>query len=306
MKALWLAFALMSAAPDSHVEPLPAPPALDPARVALGKRLFHDKQLSGDRSMSCATCHPLDQGGADHKQYSTKVGGKAMPVNTPTVFNVGLNFKQFWGGRVETIEEVSDAVIAGTMATPWDQLLERLRADASYVQQFATAYGGLSREAVNAALADFQRALIPRDAPFDRYLKGDEKALSPLAQQGWRLFRDYGCVSCHQGKAIGGNMLQRFGVMGDYFKQRGSVTEADWGHFNISKKDKDRFIFKVPSLRNVAQTAPYFHDGTALTLDMAVETMGEFQLGRPLTGIEIKALVAFLESLTGQLPEAAK
>lgn len=306
MKALWVALALLGAAPYSQVEPLPAPAALDPAKVALGKRLFSDTLLSGDRSMSCATCHPLDQGGADHKQFSTKVGGKPMAVNTPTVFNVGLNFKQFWGGRVETIEEVSDIVIAGTMATPWDTVLERLRADPTYARDFAAAFGGLSREAVNAALADFQRALIPRDSPFDRYLKGDGLALSPLALQGWRLFQDYGCISCHQGRAIGGNMFQRFGVMGDYFKQRGNIVEADWGHFNASKKEKDRFLFKVPSLRNVAQTAPYFHDGTALTLEMAIETMGEYQLGRPLEGVEIKALGAFLESLTGQLPEAAK
>ena len=313
MRGAWLVGLVLSGAAlagepqaEAHVEALPPAPAYDPARVALGKRLFHDPLLSQDRSISCASCHPIDRGGADQRQLSPGVGGKLTGTNTPTIFNVGLNFRQFWGGLVETVEEVSDRVIPGTMQLPWDTLLERLRAEPGYVRAFAGLYGGVSRDAVNSALAEYQRAAVPRDAPFDRWLKGDAQALPPLAQAGWRLFRDYGCVSCHQGRGIGGNMFQRFGVMRDYFKQRGNVAKPDWGHFNATGLEKDRFLFKVPSLRNVARTAPYFHDGTALTLDMAIETMGEYQLGRPLTGVEVKSLAAFLESLTGQVPEVAK
>lgn len=291
---------------DTFVLPLPPAPPFDAARVALGKRLFHDPQLSQDRSLTCATCHPIDKGGTDHRQVSPSLKGGYTATNTPTIYNVALNFRQFWGGLVETLEEVSDRVIPRTMGLPWDELLARLSQDATYVRDFATAFGGITRDAVNQALADYQRALVPRNAPFDRYLTGDSKALSADAQEGWRLFRDYGCVSCHQGRGVGGNMLQRFGVMGDYFKQRGNVAEADWGHFNATRREKDRFTFKVPSLRNVARSAPYFHDGTAVTLDMAIETMGEFQLGRPLTAAEVKALGAFLESLTGEVPEVAR
>jgi len=287
---------------------LPLPPAkpLDARRVALGERLFFDSRLSADRSISCATCHRFDRGGADGMPVSIGIGGARGQINAPTVFNSTFSIAQFWDGRAATLEEQAAGPIHNPieMGASWAIVVERINADATLRDEFAKAYpDGVTAANVADAIATFERTLVTPDAPFDRYLAGDRQALSPLAVDGYHRFRDYGCISCHQGRLIGGNMYQKFGVLGDYFAGR-ALTSADLGRFNVTGRAEDRHVFKVPSLRNVALTAPYFHDASTDSLAVAVSVMGRYQLGRELSQEDVRAIVAFLESLTGKQPVA--
>jgi cytochrome c peroxidase len=232
------------------------------------------------------------------------INGAVGGINAPTVLNSGLSFKQFWDGRAETLE---DQVNGPThhpmeMGSDWDEIIDKLTRDPAYTSTFATLYrDGITAENIRNAIATFERSLVTANSPFDRFLRGDEHAIDSEQKEGYRLFKDYGCVSCHQGTNVGGNMFQVFGVMSDYFADRGNVGEADLGRFNVTGKETDRHRFKVPTLRNVASTAPYFHDGSAARLEDAVETMAEYQLGRRLSAREINLLVRFLESLSGTI-----
>lgn len=287
----------------SMVRPLPPPPPVDPRRAALGERLFRDQRLSSDGTVSCASCHDLNDGGDDGRRASTGVGGAVGRVNAPSVFNAALNFRQFWDGRATTLEEQAEGPITAPdeMGGSWPPILASLAQDTELTRDFAAAYeGGLSAANVRDAIASFERTLTTPGSRFDRHLQGESGALSEQQERGYRLFVEYGCVSCHQGAGLGGNMYQRFGVMGDYFADRGGVTAADYGRYNVTGREEDRFVFKVPSLRNVARTAPYFHDGSAATLGEAVRVMARYQLARSLDDGEAAALVAFLESLTGE------
>jgi cytochrome c peroxidase len=286
----------------SPIQALPGVGDLDPGKVALGERLFADPALSADGTIACASCHSLATGGVDNRKASIGVGGAVGVINAPTVFNAALNFAQFWNGRAATLEEQAGGPLTAPaeMGSTWPAIVATLRSDPSYVTAFAAAYpDGVTEAAVRDALATFERSLLTPDAPFDRYLRGDAAAITPRARAGYRHFVELGCVACHQGAGVGGNMYQRFGVMGDYFADRGDPTEVDLGRFLVTGDEADEHVFKVPSLRNVARTAPYFHDGTAQTLDDAVHTMAEYQLGRELTDDEVLDIVAFLESLTG-------
>jgi cytochrome c peroxidase len=307
-------------APAQRVEPrdtlsreplaaLPDPPSVDPKLVALGRQLFHEKRLSTDNSVACSTCHDLARGGVDGKPHSSGVRGQLGGVNAPTVYNSGLNFVQFWDGRAKDLEEQAGGPVTNPleMGTSWEQVLPKLRADSSYVKAFAEAFGdGISADNVKHAIASFERTLITKNSPFDRWLAGDTNALSAEQKAGYELFKGIGCIACHQGHNVGGNMFQRFGVFGDYFKDRGNVTEADYGRYNVTHNESDRFVFRVPSLRNVARTAPYFHDGSTATLPQAVGVMAKYQLGRSLSDEQVSELVAFLTSLSGDLPATAE
>lgn len=283
------------------IRPLPGPPALDPREVELGRRLFHDPRLSGDGSLSCASCHDLARGGADGRVRSVGLGGREAAVNAPTVFNSGLNFRQFWDGRAETLAHQIEDARAGELGATWVEILARLEDDPGYRRSFADLYPqGLAPASVTGALAAFLRSLATPDGRFDRYLLGDDAALTAEEKEGYRLFKTYGCAACHQGAGVGGNMFQRFGALGDYFADRGAITEADYGRFNVTGAPEDRHVFKVPMLRNVALTAPYFHDGQAETLEEAVQAMARYQLGRELGAEETRLIVAFLHTLTGE------
>jgi cytochrome c peroxidase len=178
-------------------------------------------------------------------------------------------------------------------------VLAQLAADAEFAARFTSAYpSGLSAANVRDAIATYERSLITPGSPVDRFLCGDDGALEPAARRGYDLFLGYGCVSCHQGRNAGGNMFQRFGILGDYFADRGGITRADLGRFNQTGHDADRYVFKVPSLRNVEHTAPYFHDGSTQTLEDAIDVMGRYQLGRELARQEIADLAAFLRALS--------
>jgi len=277
--------------------------SLDKNTVALGKRLFFDKQLSADNSIACVNCHQLNLGGTDQLARSVGIKGAIGNINAPTVFNSGLNFKQFWDGRAETLEEQVNGPLHSPieMGSDWKTVIAKLNRNIEYQTLFANVYNdGITANNIRDAIATFERSLTTPNSRFDKFLKGDKTALTALEQSGYQRFKDFGCVSCHQGVNMGGNMFQIFGVMGDYFADRGNVTETDWGRYNVTGREEDKYFFKVPSLRNVAETPPYFHDGSAQNLDDAVKVMLKYQLGRVFSDEDIQALVAFLRTLTGE------
>ena len=282
------------------IAPIPLDAGLDGARVALGERLFHDPRLSRDDAFSCATCHRLGQGGGDGLSRPPTLTGGLHLRNTPTVFNVSLNSRFHWDGGFRTLEEEADAAINDptVMNSNWLDVLPKLQSDSNYVSAFNGAYPeGLTRANVLRALADFQRSLITPNSRFDQFLRGEDNALSGDEKRGYELFKSYGCAACHQGVNVGGNMFQRFGI---FRNQNRQFEDEDTGRFRVTGAERDRQVFRVPSLRNVALTAPYYHDGRVQTLETAVDLMASRQLGRPLHPNEINLIVAFLHTLTGE------
>ncbi|MDR2189588.1 MAG: cytochrome-c peroxidase [Azonexus sp.] len=291
--------------PILPLEPLAG---LDPERVALGERLFHDARLSADMTVSCASCHNLAAGGVDGRRFSIGVGGAVGEINAPTVLNSAYNLAQFWDGRAATLEAQAVGPIENPieMAATLPQIVDRLAQDSDLVDRFNRLYAdGLTADNLLNAIATFERSLVTVNSPFDRYLRGDSEALTAREVDGYRRFLALGCVSCHQGRLVGGNMYQKVGVMADYFAGR-TVKHSDLGRFNVTGDEADRYVFKVPSLRNVALTAPYLHDGSAATLEDAVRAMGRYQLGRRLSDDDVEAIAAFLKTLTGELPAAGQ
>ena len=287
-------------------EPIrPLPEQLEdivPGRAELGMRLFHDVRLSRDDTVACASCHNLGTGGVDGKERSPGVDGALTAVNTPTVLNSRYNFVQFWDGRAKTLAEQAENVLHNpvSMATNWQEVLGKLRADAYYPGLFIRNYPkrGMTPETVVDAIAEFEKTLVT-PSRFDRYLRGDHAALTEEEKAGYARFKSLGCASCHQGINVGGNLFQRFGVMANFFADQ-EISRADLGRFNVTGKESDRHVFKVPSLRNIELTAPYFHDGRALSLESAIAVMGAYQLGRPLSQDDIRLVAAFLKTLTGR------
>lgn len=283
--------------------PLPIPagaPASE--RVALGARLYHDARLSSDGSVSCASCHPLPYG-TDGRARSIGVGGQLSERNAPSVLNASLNFAQYWDGRAATLAEqvIGPLLDPQEMASSWSRIEALVRADGDYAQAFGHVYGGLvDRHSISDALVSYLETL-PTPAPFDRYLRGDPAAIDAEARQGYALFKSLGCASCHQGVGVGGNLFQRFGIIAEYFADHPD-NAADTGRERITGRVEDRHVFKVPSLRNVAVTGPYFHDGSVARLEDAVRIMGRYQLGRRLSHEETRLIIAFLDTLTGELP----
>lgn len=284
------------------ITPIPLQHNLDPRKVALGKQLFNDNRLSSDNTIACAHCHNLANGGVDGLPRSVGIKGKVGNINSPTVFNSGFNFKQFWNGRVNSLEDQVQFPIINPveMDSNWHEVIGKLQQDPYYLSEFATIYGeAMQPSSISDAIATFERSLITPNAKFDRYLRGDKQALNADELAGYKLFKKIGCISCHQGMNIGGNMYEKLGLFGDYFSDRGNVEEVDYGRYNITKNEEHRFEFRVPSLRNVALTAPYFHDASADTLDKAVAIMGKYQLGVDLQQDDIAKIVKFLKTLTG-------
>jgi cytochrome c peroxidase len=230
-------------------------------------------------------------------------------INAPTIYNAAFNPDLTWSGKFETIEAFTQAVIqnATAMGIQWQVLIPKLQKISAYGTAFAQIYpDSVTIANVVDALATYQRSLYTPNSRFDQYLRGNQTALNPTEKTGYQLFKDYGCVSCHQGMNVGGNLYQKFGMMGDYFAKRGKIRPADLGRFNVTQNPADRFVFRVPSLRNVALTAPYFHDGSALNLTEAITVMANYQLGRPLSKEDTAAIAQFLQTLTGEHPERFK
>lgn len=290
----------------TSVEPLaPIPIAmdhLDPRRVELGRRLFEDPLLSGDGTRSCVTCHVLEEGGiVPGEARSNHPMNATGPYNVPTVFNVAFNFRFNWQGKFQTLEEH----LTGPMmnrevmnAGSWESLVGRLRPAYTAVFVRAGYPDGVTEHNVKDAIASYQRSLTTPNARFDRYLRGEIR-LTADELAGYELFKRIGCVTCHQGINVGGNLFQRFGVMEDAFGGR-PLNDRDLGRYLVTRRDSDMHVFRVPSLRNVAVTAPYFHDGSAHTLEDAITHMARVQLAYMLTPEEVAQIAAFLRSLTGE------
>ena len=294
---------------DEPIKPIPETLEVDAGKAALGRALFHDPRLSRDDSIACASCHRLASGGADGRKVSIGVDGQAGVINSPTVFNAGLNFKQFWDGRAKNLEQQIDDPVQSPreMGSLWPDIVAKLYQDEDYPEQFDALYpDGISRNSIRNAIAEFIRSLTTPNSRFDRWLKGDEAALDAVERRGYTLFKHYGCASCHQGANVGGNMFQVFGVLNEYFRKRGNITEADLGRYNVTGNPADRHAFKVPSLRMAVYTAPYLHDGSAATLRDAVDAMFEFQLGREAPDEDKEAIVAFIETLAGDSKELSQ
>jgi len=275
-------------ASQEPITPIPAPRAQDPQRVLLGERLFSDRRLSHNNTHSCSSCHDIESNGASANVHDTH-DGQPIALNTPTVFNVSLNFRLNWEGNFRSLEEGIDQSLRNPaiMGSRVDEVVSKLRADPEMVGQFRDAYG---REpdvaAVLDAIAAFERSLVTPGSRFDRWLMGEADAITPDELHGYQVFKSLGCITCHQGVNVGGNLFQRHGI----FHPLGSPEPV---------------LLRVPSLRNVATTAPYFHDGSAANLPEAVKAMGLAQLDRVLTDQQVTAIVAFLNTLTGNYRDQA-
>jgi cytochrome c peroxidase len=283
------------------ITPVPLDIPLDQRKVALGRTLFNDSRLSGGNGLSCASCHFLEKGMTDGVPISRGRPGHPGITNTLSLFNVGLSAKFSWSGQHIMLEDQTEAVIKNprTMGAKWDEVLALLKHDSALTTSFQENYSeGLAKKSVIDALVEYQKSLSTPNAPFDRYLRGDEKAISAEAQVGYQLFKSYGCASCHQGVNVGGNMVQVFGIFGN--------PRAAWkgprtpGAAENSGLSNERPVFRVPVLRNVEMTAPYFHDGSVDTLRDAISVMAEQQLGRTLAEDDVAKIEAFLKSLSGE------
>lgn len=293
---------------DEPILPIDKPQfsAREKLEIALGRALFHEPRLSRDNTTSCASCHSLEFSGVDGRRVSVGIDGAMGAVNAPTVINSRFNLAQFWDGRAATLEEQAAGPVHNPieMGSHWDEVVAKLRQDEIYPARFFALYeDGISGSNIQRAIAQFERSLVTLNAPFDQYLQGDEEAISEKAKRGYRLFKSYGCVACHQGQNVGGNMYARMGALGNYFINKRELDSADFGRYNVTGDEDDRHVFKVPSLRLAVHTAPYFHDGSATTLQDAVRTMARYQLGRRINSTDTELIIHFLETLPGELYE---
>lgn len=283
------------------IEPLPTHVSYDRQKALLGRALFTDPLLSKDKSVSCEHCHSFAHGGADPRKVSVGVGRQHGNIQSPTVFNARFNFRQFWNGRAASLKEQAAGPIHNPveMAMAADVIEARLGANRYYRDFFFKVYGDrkVTYERIIDAIVEFEKALVTPNAPFDRFLRG-EIELTAQQAQGYRRFKEVGCVTCHNGINIGGNSFQKMGLMRPY---RYDASYPD--RFALTKNQRHKNVFKVPTLRNVALTAPYLHDASAATLQEAITKMGHHNLGANLSEKDIADIVAFLNTLTGERPE---
>ena len=305
LSAVSCAAAVLCAAPAMATEPVqPIAPAkiTNPGQVELGKKLWFDPRLSKSGFISCNSCHNLSMGGSDNLKSSIGDRWQQGPINSPTVLNSSLNLAQFWDGRAKDLKEQAGGPIAnpGEMAFTHELAVDLLRSIPQYVQEFKTVFGHdkLTIAEVTTAIAAFEETLVTPNSRFDQWLQGDKKALKNDELAGYKLFKDSGCVACHNGPNLGGNSFQKMGIVEPY-----KTTSTAEGRSAVTGNDADRFNFKVPTLRNVELTYPYFHDGSADTLAQAVDVMGRLQLGRKFSDDENGKIVAFLKTLTGDQPQ---
>lgn len=271
-------------------------------KALLGKKLFFDKRLSKDNTISCASCHIIEEGGDDNKRVSTGVGNKKGSLNAPTVLNARYNFVQFWDGRARDLKEQAGGPIHNPieMATDIKEVIKKINQDSGYVKRFKEVFDDkIKAEYILEAIAEFEKALVTPNSRFDKYLKGDEKALTSEEKDGFILFKSYGCISCHNGVNMGGNLFQKMGIL----KQKYYGNNKYYGRYNVTKNEEDKFFYKVPTLRNIEKTAPYFHSGEVTTLKEAIELMMEYQLGVKPDGQSVERILSFLKTLNGDMPK---
>ena len=288
---------------NSPVQPLPRDVKTDPAKVALGNKLYHDVRLSGDNTLSCASCHGLDTGGCDQSPVSTGIDKQLGPINAPTVYNSAFQFAMFWDGRMGTLKEQAGGPVENPleMGAKWPDVLPKLAADEALMAEFNAIYPELNDANVRDAIAEFEKSLLTPNSDFDKFMRGDVEAMSAEAKRGYELFVKQGCCTCHVGKILGGRSYEPMGYREDYFGSLNrELTDADAGRYNFTKNEADRGKFKVPTLLNVAHTHPYFHDAATEDLKEAAAIMAEYNSGVTLSDGDLDALTAFLESLTGE------
>lgn len=281
---------------SGNITPIPQKINYNLKKALLGKKLFNEKILSLDNSISCATCHLLDQGGDDNLRVSIGVNGSKGTLNAPTVLNAVFNFRQSWDGRSKNLEEQAKNPIENPieMAHNFTNLIKVLN-NTKYKSKFKKIYkNGITRDNITNAIAEYEKTLITPDSKFDKFLNGDINAINEFEKNGYELFKNKGCIACHHGINIGGNLYNKFGAIID-------IDSKNLGRYNVTKNESDKYYFKVPTLRNIELTAPYFHDGRYNDLRKTVETMSLIQLGRPISKLEIDNIVAFLKTLTGKL-----
>lgn len=286
------------------VQPIPDALPVDAEKVALGEFLYHDGRLSGDGSIQCHTCHQLKNGGVDGLATSTGIKGQKGGINAPTVYNAAFNLAQFWDGRAATLADQAGGPPLNPVemgSKNWQEIVDKLEKDEAFKQAFLKVYPAIDANTITNAIAEFEKTLITPNSAFDRYLKGDKNAISPAAKRGYQLFVENKCDTCHTGIAMGGQSYEFLGLYGDYFADRGTpLTDADKGRISHTGNPADLHKFKVPTLRNIALTAPYFHDARTSDLNEAIKLMLKYQVGKELSQKDVEYIKAFLETLTGE------
>ena len=290
---------------DEPLQPLPNALPVNAAKVALGEKLFADKRLSGDNTVACQTCHDYGKAGTDNKRFAEGIRGQFGDINAPTMFNAAFNVKQFWNGRAADLQEQAGGPPMNPIemgSKNWEEIIGRLSRDAALTAEFTAVYpDGWSGKNITDAIAEYEKTLITPDSRFDKWLRGDGKALSAQEVQGYNRFKAYRCASCHVGKSVGGQSYEYMDLKKDYFADRGGqALGSDKGRYNHTKNDVDMRRFKVPNLRNIELTGPYLHDGTVDTLDEAVRIMGVYCAGLDVPQSDRDLIVAFLRTLTGE------
>lgn len=294
-------FAIVS--PSGPLQPLSQQTNVDAKKAKLGKELFYSPRLSKDNQVSCNSCHNLQMSGTDGKPKAIGPDNMVSEFNTPTVLNSGLFFRQFWDGRAANLNELLDSHLESKtiMDTKWQDVIDKLGNDSKLNAEFKHSYpNGLTKESAKEVIAEFINTLTTPNTRYDRYLRGDLTSLTNEEKEGLVRFMSIGCTSCHQGTNLGGNLFAKLGVTHDYFAEKGGSNQADLGRYNQTKREEDKHVFKVPSLRNVTLTAPYFHDGAVASIEDAVRLMAKYQLGIELKAEEIASIVRFLKALEGQ------
>ncbi len=273
------------------IRPIPDKTFLSPEKVALGEKLFHDRRLDSKQVIACGDCHNLNLGGTDQLAFSVNSAGTPTRFNTPSIFNVALNTQYYWSGKFETLDEqLTDAL--AEINTTWPQLIQTINSIPEYAEHFNNLYSeGVTKENIKDAFVSYELSLATPDSSFDLYLKGDTNALSAKELQGYKLFKSFGCVTCHQGANIGGNFVLQLDKLAPPFGNLNSTRTRLHGKLEQ---------IRVPSLRNVALTAPYFHDGSATTLHQAVSRMIDEYLGIGVDDQQVAQIVDFLKTLTGK------
>ena len=288
------------------VRPIVAVAETDPLKVQLGFDLFHDARLSVDNTVSCASCHSLETGGVDNHQYSHGVEQRLGGVNAPTVYNAVYNFVQFWDGRAKTLADQAAGPPLNPVemaSTSFDEIIAKLQGDKRYTEMFQILYPeqGITEATITDAIEEFERTLVTPNSQFDKWLLGDDEALTAEELRGYELFKENSCATCHVGINLGGESYELMGLRRHYFQERGmELTEEDNGRYKQTQEERDRHRFKVPGLRNVELTWPYYHDGSRVTMDEAVRDMALYQCDVELADKDVEAIVAFLTTLTGE------
>lgn len=297
--------------------PVPANNPMNPAKITLGRQLYFDPRISRTGTVSCNSCHNVMAGGDDNRDFSMGIEGKLGGRSAPTVWNSAFMTVQFWDGRAPSLEEQAKGPMTNAVEMGMSShtlVIDRLKAIPGYVTAFKAAFGGSSPVTLDnavKAIASYERTLITPNSPYDRFIKGDKKAMSAGAQRGMKLVQDLGCIACHQGPNLAGpaalpmgtGFFQKFPAVPDAEIEKKYGFTKDPGRMEVTKKEADRNMWRVPTWRNVALTAPYFHNGSVKTLEEAVKIMAKLQLGKVPADAEVKDIVEFLNALTGEFPK---